>query len=171
MNGHPTPMGAVLYTVRGPRGSYFAVHDPATGQVFTERTEQAARQQARDQNLILVSEEEISHQDLLRRTGREADAASQPSNSVQNPRDVGPQIDGSPDRVIGQTSLSLESPFLLDDTGETFVARRGGTGGVIFSSHPLEPQYSDFSDNSMLWQNMPPTLSPPEEDWKAPEQM
>lgn len=68
----------ILYTVKGPRGSYYAIHDPATGLLRTERTEEAARAQARDMDIRLVDQEIVSHEELLRRTGREMPETLQP---------------------------------------------------------------------------------------------
>ncbi|HEY8751789.1 MAG TPA: hypothetical protein VIM11_27660 [Tepidisphaeraceae bacterium] len=169
MGNHPMPGGVVLYMVRGPRGSYYAVHDPGSGRVFTERTDHAARAQAQELGLIVMSAEEVSHQELLRRTGREADAASQAPTANRNPQPLAsPQAETFP----GQMEINVlppQIPFLLDDTGESVIAGRGAVGGALFSSHPLEPQYSDLAEDTAIWGNMPPVLNPPEEDWQAPE--
>src|SRR4051794_26798207 len=69
MSDQPVTGGAVLYTVQGPRGSYYAIHDPATGRICTESSDPRARAQAREMGLIVVNEEKITHQELLRRTG------------------------------------------------------------------------------------------------------
>ena len=74
----------VLYTVKGPRGNYYAIHDPATGRVWTERTEQAARAQALDMDIALVDDEIISHEELLRRTGREMPQVSPACRSLRS---------------------------------------------------------------------------------------
>ena len=86
MNDHPMRGGAVLYTVQGPRGSYYAIHDPANGRIITESTDPRARTQAREMGLVVVTEETISHQELLRRTGREADALTQAPKPDSTPQ-------------------------------------------------------------------------------------
>jgi hypothetical protein len=169
MANHPMPGGAVLYTVRGPRGNYYAVHDPGSGRMFTERTDHAARAQAQEMGLIVISEENVSHQELLRRAGREADADTQASSNNPVPQ---PLASPREDVFPGQTEINVlppQLPFLLDDTGEAVIARRGHVEGSFFSSHPLEPHYSDLADDASIWRNMPPVLNPPEEDWTAPE--
>jgi hypothetical protein len=166
MNDHPIRGGAVLYTVQGPRGSYYAVHDPASGRIFTESTDPRARAQAREKGLIVVNEETITHQELLRRTGREADAATQAPKTNPTPQPLASP--GSIDGVDGVTVLPPQLPFLLDDTGESVIVRQGVAHAALFSSHPLEPRFSDLSDDGGIWGNMP-VLHPPEEDWKAPE--
>ncbi len=56
---------ATFYTVIGPRGEYFAVRNHVTGKIWTERTESAARQQAQEEGLALVSGEKVTHARLL----------------------------------------------------------------------------------------------------------
>ncbi|HET6248273.1 MAG TPA: hypothetical protein VFE47_11290 [Tepidisphaeraceae bacterium] len=56
---------ATLYTVNGPRGTYFAVRNHQTGKVWTERTEAAAVRQAADEQLAIVAGETIGHSQLL----------------------------------------------------------------------------------------------------------
>jgi hypothetical protein len=56
---------ATFYTVNGPRGEYYAVRNHETKKIWTERTELAARQQARDERLEFVGEEAIDHIHLL----------------------------------------------------------------------------------------------------------
>jgi hypothetical protein len=47
----PDPTNPVLYKVRRPNGSYFAIYDPQTGRLWTERSEPAARAQAQELGL------------------------------------------------------------------------------------------------------------------------
>src|SRR5665213_1190204 len=56
---------ATFYTVHGPRGEYYAVHNHDTEKIWTERTELAARQQAYDEGLEFVASENIDHVHLL----------------------------------------------------------------------------------------------------------
>ncbi|HWE04787.1 MAG TPA: hypothetical protein VG326_20445 [Tepidisphaeraceae bacterium] len=56
---------ATFYTVNGPRGEYYAVRNHDTEKIWTERTESAAQQQARDEGLEFVGHETIDHVRLL----------------------------------------------------------------------------------------------------------
>ena len=56
---------ATLYTVKGPRGAYYAIREKETGMVLTERTEQAAMAMANERDMIISDRQEISHADLL----------------------------------------------------------------------------------------------------------
>lgn len=60
---------ATLYTVHGPRGSYYAVRNHDTGAVLTERTRSAAAGLANEQDLVIVDQREISHAELLEMSG------------------------------------------------------------------------------------------------------
>ena len=67
---------AKLYEVKTPSGSIYAVHDPASRMVWTERTEHAARDLARDKRLTLVPAGQITREQLVALMGHE-----QPSSS------------------------------------------------------------------------------------------
>ena len=56
---------ATLFTVSGPRGTYFAVRDQESGAVLTERTESAAAAMADERDLLIVDRREISHAELI----------------------------------------------------------------------------------------------------------
>jgi len=56
---------ATLYTVAGPRGTYFAVRSHDTGAILTERTEAAAAAMANEQDFVIVDQLEITHAELL----------------------------------------------------------------------------------------------------------
>jgi len=166
-----------LYTVQGPRGSYYAIHDPATGRICTESSDPRARAQARDMGLMVMHEETITHQELLRRTGRDADVAEQVTNPKADSlpeatpgNKHGKNMHGENEGVI-ETVLPPTPTFFLDDTAESLIVRNAHGRGAVFSSRPLEPEpkYSNLSDDSGLWGNMP-ALNPPDEDWTAPEQ-
>ena len=169
MRDQPIRGGAVLYTVQGPRGSYYAIHDPATGRICTESSDPRARAQARDMGLVVTHEETISHPELLRRTGRDADVAVQTAKTspVTRPEETTASVDG-----VMETVLPPQSTFFLDDTAESLIVRHEHAKAAVFSSRPLEPEpkYSELSDDSGLWGNMP-VLNPPDEDWTAPERM
>jgi hypothetical protein len=172
MNDQPIRGGAVLYTVQGPRGSYFAIHDPATGRICTESSDPRARAQARDMGLVVVNEETITHQELLRRTGRDADVAAHAAKiNPAPPPQTQPEAE-SVDEPVTETETVLPPPstIFLDDTAESLVVRHFADRAAVFSSRPLEPEpkYSNLTDDSGLWANMP-VLNPPDEDWTAPD--
>ena len=76
---------ATLYTVNGPRGSYFAVRNHDSGSVLTERTESAAAALANEQDLLIVDQCEISHAQLLEMmAARGADGAGASSLGVHS---------------------------------------------------------------------------------------
>ena len=56
---------ATFYIVNGPRGIYYAVRNHTTGKIWTERTELAAQQQARDEGLALIESQTLNHSQLL----------------------------------------------------------------------------------------------------------
>jgi hypothetical protein len=56
---------ATFYTVNAPRHVYYAVRNHTTGKIWTERTELAAQQQARDEDLALIESLTLSHSQLL----------------------------------------------------------------------------------------------------------
>lgn len=72
---------ATFYTVKGPRGEYYAVRDHPTGRFFTERTELAARQQAADERLDIVEELAVDHAQLLELMIRHSSAALAAQNA------------------------------------------------------------------------------------------
>ena len=57
---------ATFYTVNGPRGEYYAVRNHDSGKIWTERTELAANQQAREEGLVFVETQTVSHADSIR---------------------------------------------------------------------------------------------------------
>jgi len=125
----------VLYTVEGSRGVYYAIHDPATSRVWTERTESAALAQARELGILIAAEELITADELLRRTGRDAPermpmtqkpAASQdrriPATDPQQPlRAPEPELDVAPPTIPGTMP---EAPIVASrmDVGASFFA-------------------------------------------------
>ena len=56
---------ATLYTVTGPRGTYYALRDHDSGTILTERTPSAAIALANEKDLIVVERLEIEHAELL----------------------------------------------------------------------------------------------------------
>ena len=120
----------ILYTVKGRRGSYFAIHDPATRRVWTERTERAARLQAEELGIEVVSEEIISHEQLLTRTGRDAPAPFTPFHPA--PVDAATPV-GKP----YDENFAIRLP--LDDTNEPLMIRNSSVEIFPFAAQPLAP--------------------------------
>lgn len=56
---------ATLYTVTGPRATYYALRIHDTGAILTERTESAAAAIANEQDLVIVDQLQITHAELL----------------------------------------------------------------------------------------------------------
>jgi hypothetical protein len=82
------------------KGAVYALLDVASGMIWTERSEQAARQLATDKRLTVIDEQAISHEELLRLIGHEpAPKAPQPASnanvateSVEPIKDVEPGV-------------------------------------------------------------------------------
>lgn len=139
----------VLYTVQGPRGTYFVVYDPAAGRIWTERTEHAARQQASEVGLVLTSEESVTHEEMLRRTGRAADVAPAPPRPVAQTAALKPVAQPSPRSA---PSRALESRIVPPISPAPSPAGRGGGGGSLPLPNPndilivrRDPHGSQFS--------------------------
>lgn len=62
---------ATLFTVNGPQGRYFAIHNHDTGAVITRPTESGAAALANEQDLLIVDQREISHAKLQELSGAE----------------------------------------------------------------------------------------------------
>jgi hypothetical protein len=128
----------ILYTVEGPKGSYYAIHDPATGRVRTERTEQAARAQARKMGITLVADEIISHEELLRRTGREMPETSQPlAQTTDSTAESAPMI-------VPSSPYGNGDPTTVDNVPDAPALDAFSTGQII-SSAPM-PDVVDGND-------------------------
>jgi hypothetical protein len=85
---------ANFYRVQRRNGPYYAVHDPSSGRLWTERSEEAARAQAEELGLSPGPLKSITHDELMRLLGREAPQAeptsprartSQPETNVSHP--------------------------------------------------------------------------------------
>jgi hypothetical protein len=157
MDGGEQPMAGqgILYTVKGPRGSYYAIHDPPSGRVWTERTEQAARAQALDMGIALVGDEVISHEELLRRTGREMpEASSAPLKNTEAATGPAPLVISKDLSRKGDDALVLQSSTSLGN-------------GALFASRPLlseplvpeSPPAAAFSTGEIISSALPPTPS------------
>jgi len=84
-------LGAKLYEVVGRHGTVYAIHDIDNNMFWSERTEQAARDLAKEKNLQIVGQRQISRDDLLRMMGqppsmkaKEALASQQPAAKSQS---------------------------------------------------------------------------------------
>jgi hypothetical protein len=64
------PSGAKLYEVTGRHGTVYAIHDIDNNMFWSERTEQAARDLAKERKLEVVGQATISRDDLLRMMGQ-----------------------------------------------------------------------------------------------------
>jgi hypothetical protein len=83
----------ILYRVRRPNQTiYFAIYDPGTRRIRTERTEQAANAVADEMGLQLEGEREVTHEQWLRLTG------------------IVPQEEISPQQVLQDSVASLGQP-------------------------------------------------------------
>lgn len=70
---------ATLYTVNGPRGTYYAIRDHDTGTVLTEGTESAAAAVANEKDLVIVDQLQIGHAELLKLMAARWQSEPQPS--------------------------------------------------------------------------------------------
>lgn len=127
---------AGLYRVRGPNGTYYAVFDPETGRLWTERSEHSARAQAEDAGLELAPERAITHQALMELSGRDT-GGPRPKVSMSAPR-VAPApeaVEKPPKPVISR------SPFASSDPGASVLINRSPqVGGGLFSGEtPVAP--------------------------------
>ena len=66
---------ATLYTVIDPRGTYYAIRNHDTGMVWTKPTESAAAALANEHNLVIVEQEMIQHDKLMKLTSEQHSAA------------------------------------------------------------------------------------------------
>ena len=64
------PSGAKLYEVTGRHGTVYAIHDVDSNMFWSERTEQAARDLAKEKKLEIVDQKTISRDDLLAMMGQ-----------------------------------------------------------------------------------------------------
>src|SRR5205814_34660 len=127
---------AGLYRVRGPNGTYYAVFDPATGRMWTERSEHSARAQAQDAGLELAPERAITHHALMELSGRDTGPARpRPATNKTSPAPTTPPVQKPPKPVISR------SPFASSDQGGAVLVNRSGqVGGGLFSADkPVAP--------------------------------
>src|SRR5579864_3375277 len=111
-------MAGILYKVRGPRGVYFAIHDPQSGRLWTERSAESARAQARELELAIESERSVTHHELMRLLGRDSAPAARPP-SAKSPATPSPSKSSN---TRGDSSRPIRSstPFARD-AGESDV--------------------------------------------------
>ena len=92
---------AKLYVVQTPRGQVFAVFDVTGGAFWTERTEEAAHQVAKEKGLTFSQQQSLPLAEFLRLTGRESDAgetratAVAPAGRPLSMDDISLQADGT----------------------------------------------------------------------------
>jgi hypothetical protein len=126
---------AGLYQVRGPSGTYYAVYDPATGRMWTERSEHSARAQAEDAGLELAPVRAITHHALMQLSGR-GDTGDRNKVSSPSPAPAAParEPDENPPRPI-----TSRLPFASADPGGVLVNRPEQVGGVFSGGNPVAP--------------------------------
>ena len=130
MAQHPRPTPANLYRVTRTNGSYFAIHDPASGRLWTERSEQAARAQAAELNLSLGAARSIRHDELMRLLGRGAAPQMQSGTRPPAPRTT---TEADPPRSVPH-SVQSRAPFLADQGPPVMLSRSQGTPASAFAS-------------------------------------
>ncbi|MDB5331990.1 MAG: hypothetical protein JWP03_3141 [Phycisphaerales bacterium] len=134
---------ATLFEVRTVRGIVYAIHDPSTGMVWTERTEQSARLLAADKGLAITLKKSISQDGLLALSGRDVQRpASKPSAVQQPPRskhDDPPKVAPlSAGRKSSQPSPAARGYHWDDDLSPTSNAEP-----AIFVGSVTQPQIRD----------------------------
>ena len=147
---------AKLYEVVTARGTVYALLDVGSGMVWTERSEQAARQLAKDRRLSITEERAISHEELLRLMGHEPlpkSPATASAHGIESPP-VAPEEGrkpgdvGSPFIDAPVPKLSFPVRYYLEDETElplddTHVVSRQTTqraNGVFCSDSEITPK-------------------------------
>jgi hypothetical protein len=134
---------AGLYRVQGPNGVYYAVFDPATGRLWTERSEHSARDQAEDAGLELAPERAITHQALMKLSGRDTHPA-RPQPTSSSPTPTTPPEEKPPRPAISR------SPFASSDaSGPVLINRSNQVSGGLFSGEtPVAPPTQPTTEES-----------------------
>ena len=136
---------AGLYRVQGPNGVYYAVFDPATGRMWTERSEHSARDQAVDAGLELAPERAITHQALMKLSGRDMHPV-RPQPTTSSPTPTTPPVEKPPRAAISR------SPFASSDaSGPVLINRSDQVSGGLFSGEtpvtpPTQPPATEDSE-------------------------
>jgi hypothetical protein len=132
LHGYTVWMATIagLYKVRGPNGVYYAVHDPASGRVWTERSEQSARAQAHDAGLDLAPERSITHQALMQMTGRGNVSPPKASSTASTTAATPP----SPRPPAPPRAISSRSPFAQLDSNQPVLTSQAKPVGDVFSA-------------------------------------
>ncbi len=136
---------AGLYRVRGPNGTYYAVFDPETKRLWTERSEHSARAQAEEAGLELAPERAITHQALMQLSGRDTGPA------VQRPASGSPSVVPTDKPVQKPPKPSISrSPFAsTDQAGSVLINRSEQVGGGLFSADtPVSPPTQTPAEDS-----------------------
>jgi hypothetical protein len=143
---------AKLFEVQTMRGTVYALLDVASGMIWTERSEQAARRLAADKRLSIVQEQSISHEELLRLMGHEpirkkpesakvADVSAAPTEDVE-PGVTSPQpvfAPASPVAFPVKYHLEDEPDIPLDAQVISLPASER-VGGFFFSEGEIVPK-------------------------------
>lgn len=142
---------AKLYTVQTLRGTVFAVHDLSSDTIWTERSEQAARQSALERRVSIIEEKFVSHDELLRLMGHEPPLARPPARA------------SSPALTVDsiETGEAVEALEPVGDAASGAIpAEPLSSAGIPVRYHwededePIAP----FADDSII---LPRTASPP----------
>ena len=127
---------AGLYRVRGPNGTYYAVFDPETGRLWTERSDHSARAQAEDAGLELARAGDHAPGVLMELSGRDTGGPRPKGSSSGTPRvELREAVEKPPKPVISR------SPFASSDPGSSVLINRSdqGGGGVFSGETPVAP--------------------------------
>jgi hypothetical protein len=129
----------VIYKVRGPRGVYFAIHDPQAGRLWTERSVESARAQAQELKLTIDSERSVTHHELMRLLGRDSAPSPRPA-SAKSPEAASPS-DPKPPARDSSRPIRSSTPFAKDT----------GTNDVLVTKSDQQP--SVFAEGAHVLPN------------------
>ena len=129
---------AKLYVVQTPRGHVFAVFDVTGGAFWTERTEEAAHQLAKEKGLTFSQQQSLPLAEFLRLTGRESAAGAQTTEESHAHRplsidDVSLQADGTASSRFAE-GVARAAPSPAPSPAFTFKAR------YHFDGEPAAPE-------------------------------
>jgi hypothetical protein len=108
------PLGAKLYEVVGRHGTVYAVHDLDSNMFWSERTEQAARDLAKEKNLAIVSQRTISRDDLLRMMGQPPSLNAKEELSSTQKQAAKAEAEAAPRLTIGKAPKLSFRPIDMD---------------------------------------------------------
>lgn len=131
---------AALYEVQGPHGQYVALYDPATGRLWTERSEAAARSLADEMGLNVDPLKPITHAALMRLAGRDTTVVRAPAQP-KPPPEVEPE---KPQRPVVS-----RKPFApVEPTGPIVTATAGHDVAPFATQEPVTPVIGGASSDA-----------------------